>query len=144
MYQLILIKDGLLQICSFKTQAEAYSYVSSTSPNKYKIYPPNKNRKLDVINSYYWDELKQDFVINISIAKEIRKNLFREIRSALFEKLDKAFLKALEQDDTERKNYIINLKNQFRNITEITLPDSEEELINFIPAVFKEVYDLVL
>jgi hypothetical protein len=144
MYQLILLKDGLLQICNFKSQAEAYSYVSLAAPNKYKIYPPNKNRKLNLVNSYYWDESKQDFVINISIAKEIKKNLFREIRSILFEKLDKAFLKALEQDDTERKNYIVSLKNQFRDITDLDLPDTEEELINFIPAVFKEVYDLVI
>lgn len=144
MYQVILLKNGIFQINNFKTQIEAYSHVSSINPSKYKIYPPNKNRKLNFVNSYYWNESLQDFVININLAKEIKKNLFREIRSVLFERLDKAFMKALEQDDTERRAYIVNLKNQFRDITEISLPDTEEELINFIPSVFKEVYDLIV
>lgn len=144
MYQLILLKNNLLEIRLFKTQAEAYDYVSKANPNKYKIYNPNENRKLDFLNSYYWDNERQDFVINVQVAKEIKKNLFREIRSILFQKLDNAFMKALEQDDLQRKNYIISLKNQFRDVTEISLPDTEEELINFIPQIFKEVYDLTI
>jgi hypothetical protein len=144
MYQLILLKNNILEVRIFKTQSEAYAYVAKDSFNKYKIYSPNQNRKLDFLSSYYWSDEKQDFIINVEIAKEIKRNLFREVRAVLFEKLDKAFMKALEQDDAERKAYIINLKNQFRDITEITLPDTEEELINFIPEVFKEVYDLVV
>jgi hypothetical protein len=144
MYQLILLKNKGLEIKYFKTQTQAYACVTLDSPNKYKIYYPNQNRKLDFVSSYYWDDEKQDFVINVEVAKEIKRNLFREIRSILFEKLDKAFMRALEQDDSNRKNYIINLKNQFRDITDITMPDTEEELINFIPPVFKEVYDLTI
>lgn len=144
MYQLILLKDNLLQINSFKTQSEAYNYVSIISPQKYKIYNPNQNKQLDLINSYYWNESEQDFVININIAKEIIKNKFREIRSILFEKLDKAFLIALEKNDQTKRDYIVSLKEQFRDITNLSLPNTENELINFVPEVFKEVYDLVI
>lgn len=144
MYQLILLKNKDLEIKYFKTQAQAYACVALDLPNKYKIYYPNQNRKLDFVSSYYWDDKKQDFAINVEVAKEIKRNLFREIRFILFEKLDKAFMRALEQDDSNRKNYIINLKNQFRDITEIEFPNTEEELINFMPPIFKEVYDLVV
>lgn len=144
MYQLILLKNNILEIRYFKTQSEAYSFVSSYSVNRYKIYNPNQNRNLDFANCYYWDESAQDFVINIELAKESKKIFLREIRSILFDKLDKAFLKALENNDQERKDYIVNLKNQFRDITDIDLPNTENELINFTPEVFKEVYDLVI
>jgi hypothetical protein len=51
-------------------------------------------------------------------------------------------MRAIEEDDIERKAYIVSLKNQFRNITDLDLPDTELELLDFMPTVFKEVYDL--
>ena len=133
-----------MQVLSFETQAECYLVVSQEQVTKYKIYSPSKGRSITFLSAMEWSDTQNDFVVNISIAKEIRKNHFREIRSILFEKLDKAFMKALEVEDSERKVYIINLKNQFRNITDLDLPDSEEELLNFIPPIFKEVYDLFI
>lgn len=142
MYQTIIIKNNQLSVHYFSNQKEAYDFVSSSFVTRYKVYSPLENRRLDFLNTFYWDNEKQNFCANITLAKELIKNHCREIRSILFPKLDSAFLKALETNNEERKQYIINLKNQFRDITDIELPNTEEELFDFAPAVFKEVYDL--
>lgn len=144
MYQTIIIKNNQLSVHYFKTQKEAYDFVALSAVNKYKIFNPNENKRLDFLNAFYWNEQAQNFYINIDFAKEIVKNNYREIRSVLFPKLDSAFLKAIEMEDDQRKQYIIFLKNQFRDITDIDLPNTEEELLNFVPNIFKEVYDLVI
>jgi hypothetical protein len=137
-----MLKNNQICVSSFATEAECYSFVSNEKITKYKIYPPSQKKSATFLPAMEWNDAENDFVVNISIAKEIRKNHFREIRSILFEKLDKAFMKALEAEDSEKKVYIISLKNEFRKITDIQLPDTEEELLNFIPPIFKEVYDL--
>lgn len=142
MYDLFTLKNNQMRVSSFATQAECYSFVSQEQVTKYKIYPPSKNRSITFLSAMEWSEVADDFVINVSMAKEIKKNHLREIRTILFDKLDKAFLKAIETDDLERKSYIINLKNQFREITDLDLPNDEEALLSFMPSVFKEVYDL--
>lgn len=144
MYQLIIIKNNQLSVHYFKNQKDAYDFAASNLVFKYKIYNPNENKRLDFLNAFYWDEVKQDFCADIVFAKEILKNHFREIRNILFVKLDSAFLRAIESDDFERKQYIISLKNKFRNITDIELPNTEKELFDFTPSVFKEVYDLFI
>lgn len=133
-----------MQALSFKTQAECYSLVAESQVSKYKIYPPNKNKSIAFLNAMEWNEAENDFVINVPIAKEIKKNHLRGIRSILFDKLDKAFMRAIEEENSEKKAYIVNLKNQFREITDLEMPDAEEELLNFMPEVFKEVYDLLV
>lgn len=142
MYTLFILKNNQMRVLSFKTQAECYSFVSQEQVTKYKIYPPSKNRSITFLSAMEWSDTADDFVINVPIAKEIKKNHLREIRGILFDKLDKAFLRAIETEDSERKSYIINLKNQFRDITDLDLPSEEEALLNFMPSVFKEVYDL--
>ena len=144
MHQTIIIKNNQLSVHYFTSQKDAYEFVNSNSVNRYKIYSPNENKRIDFLNAFYWDDDKKDFCINIYLAKEIIKSNYREIRSILFPKLDAAFLKALEEDNQEKKQYIIDLKNQFRNITDIDLPNTEEELYDFVPNVFKEVYDLLI
>ena len=131
-----------MRVFSFATQAECYSFVSKEQATKYKIYPPSQKKSITFLSAMEWSEAENDFVINVSIAKEIKKNHLREIRAVLFDKLDKAFMRAIEEDDIERKAYIVSLKNQFRNITDLDLPDTELELLDFMPTVFKEVYDL--
>jgi hypothetical protein len=142
MYQTIIIKNNQLSVHYFNTQKEAYDFVALNSVTKYKVYNPRENKRLDFLNAFYWDEQKQNFCADISLAKEIMRNHYRQIRSILFLKLDSAFLRALEIENEEKKQYIINLKKQFRDVTDIILPDTEEQLLDFIPNVFKEVYDL--
>lgn len=142
MYILITLHSSGLRVSTFKTQIECFSFVQNNSCIKYKIYPPNEKRNITFLNALIWSDTDSDFVIEITKAKEIKKNFLREIRAILFPKLDAAFLKSLESGDEQRKQYIINLKNQFRNITDLELPNTEKELLDFIPDVFKEVYDL--
>ena len=142
MYQVIVIKNNQLSVQWFNSQKEAYDFVSSGFVTKYKIYNPNEIKRLDFLNAFYWDEVKKDFCVNIALAKEIVKIRYRKIRSILFPKLDAAFLRSIEDGDEIKKEYIVNLKKQLRDITDFNLPDTEQDLYDYVPDVFKEVYDL--
>lgn len=144
MYILITLHSSGLVVNFFKTQSECFNFVTNNACIKYKIYPPNEKRDLTFLNAFVWSNSELNFVINIAKAKEIKKNLLREIRAVLFPKLDTAFLKSLESGDEERKQYIINLKSQLRDITSLELPNTEKELLDFMPPVFREVYDLLI
>jgi len=144
MYQTIIIKNNQLSINCFNTQKEAYDFIFQQSLSKYKVYGPNEHKRIDFLNSLYGDEAKKDFCVDFNVAKEIVKNNLRMVRNFLFEKLDLAFLKAIETNDEERRQYIVSLKDKLRNITDLEFPNTEQELFNFIPPVFKEVYDLVV
>lgn len=142
MYTLITLHPSYLQVSAFKTQTECLDFVEKNNCSKYKIHPPNEKRDITFLNSFIWSSEKSDFVIDIPKAKEIKKTLLRQIRSVLFQKLDAAFMKAIELDNLQQKQYIVSLKNQFREITDLDLPNEEKELLDFMPAVFKEVYDM--
>jgi hypothetical protein len=144
MYTLITLHSSGLRVNAFKTQPECFNFVQNNDCIKYKIYNPNQKRNITFLNAFIWNNANSDFVIEITKAKEIKKNLLREVRAVLFQKLDAAFLKCLETGNEERKQYIINLKNQFRDVTDLELPNAEQELLDFMPIVFKEVYDLVI
>jgi hypothetical protein len=142
MYTLITLHSSGLRVSTFKTQNECFNFVQNNSCIKYKVYSPNEKRDITFLNALIWSDLESNFVIDILKAKEIKKNLLRQTRAILFQKLDAAFLKSLESGDEQRKQYLINLKNQFRDVTDLELPNVEKELLDFMPTVFKEVYDL--
>jgi hypothetical protein len=142
MYTLITLHSSYLQVTVFNTQIECLNFVEKNSCSRYKIYTPNQKRDLTFLNSFVWSSEKSDFVIDIPKAKEIKKTLLRQIRSVLFQKLDTAFMKAIEIDDLQQKEYVVSLKNQFRDITDLDLPDEEKALLDFMPSAFKEVYDM--
>lgn len=142
MYTLITLYHSHLQADTFKTQTECLDFVEKNNCSKYKIYQPNQKRNMTFLSCFIWSSEKSDFVIDIPKAKEIKKALLRQIRSVLFQKLDTAFMKAIELDDLQQKEYIVSLKKQFRDITDLDLPNEEEELLDFMPAIFKEVYDM--
>ena len=142
MYTLITLHSSHLQVSVFKTQTECLDFVEKNNCSRYKMHQPHQKRDMTFLNSFVWSSEKSDFVIDVAKAKEIKKTLLRQIRSMLFQKLDAAFMKAIELDDLQRKQYIISLKNQFRDITNLDLPDEEKALLDFMPTVFKEVYDM--
>jgi hypothetical protein len=144
MYQVIIIKNNQLSVHWFNSQSQAYDFVSTGLVTKYKIYNPNEIKRLDFLSAFYWNDNEKDFCVNISLAKEILKIHYRDIRSILFPKLDAAFLRSIEEGNETKKQYIVNLKNQLRDITDFNLPDAEQELYDYVPAIFKEVYDLVV
>lgn len=139
--KLIYMNEEAIEVICFENDSECNLYVSNLKTQMYKIYK-NEEKNLFFLNAFVWDKIKKDFFVFIPHAKEIKKNILRDIRSRLFSKLDMAFMKALEQENYQKKNYIIELKNKLRDITLIDLPDNEQELIDFIPDVFKEIIDL--
>lgn len=62
--------------------------------------------------------------INLNKAKEIKKEHLRHERKPLFEQLDKEFMLALEQGDEQKKQEIVQKKQQLRDITK------HEDIIN--------------
>jgi hypothetical protein len=142
MYSVITLKDDQINMHWANSQSECYNIIEKIQTKKYKIYHPNFQKNLFFLSALEWDDLTSNFILNINKAKEIKKKQFRQIRQVLFQKLDIAFIKAIELNDDNKKQYIISLKDQLRNITDISLPDSENDLIDFIPEVFKEIYIL--
>jgi hypothetical protein len=51
-------------------------------------------------------------------------------------------MKAIELNDEYKKQYIASLKEQLRNITNVSLPNSENLLFEYVPEVFLDIYNL--
>lgn len=72
-------------------------------------------------------------IINIDKAKAIKRDQFRIARKPLLESLDVAFVRALEQGDTEAQASIAAQKQALRDVTKVALPDDVEALKAFVP-----------
>jgi hypothetical protein len=75
--------------------------------------------------------------IDIPKAKIIKLNEFRDLRRPLLEKLDVAYLQADEAGETQLKQEIAAKKQELRDVTEVSLPDTVDELKNFLPNILK-------
>lgn len=71
--------------------------------------------------------------INIDKAKGIKRDQFRAARKPLLEALDVAFVRALEQGDTEAQASIAAQKQALRDVTKVALPSDLDELKAFVP-----------
>ena len=71
--------------------------------------------------------------INIDKAKAIKREQFRAARKPLLEALDVAFVRALEQGDTEAQASIAAQKQALRDVTKVELPDELDALKSFVP-----------
>lgn len=72
------------------------------------------------------------------IAKEIQKNRWRNKRASLFKKLDIDFLISIEDNNEEKKNEISSLKKELRSVTELEMPNTPDEILNFWPDILKD------
>lgn len=72
------------------------------------------------------------------IAKEIQKNRWRNKRASIFKKLDIDFLISIEDNNEEKKNEISSLKKQLRFVTELEMPNTPDEILNFWPDILKD------
>lgn len=141
--KLVYINEQVVELICFESDEECNNFIANLETDMYKVYK-NEEKNFFFFNAFAWHKEKKDFVVFIPYAKEIKKNILRDMRSRLFSKLDMGFMKALEQGNDQKRNYIVELKNKLRDVTLINLPDNEQELIDFIPDVFKEVIDLVI
>lgn len=143
MYSLYTLTDEGININWFDTESKCLDYVKRSDAIRYKIYK-NDRKIIDYHFALEWDDVKKDFITNMAIAKEIKKNSFREKRDFYFDKLDKYLFKAIEFEDIEKQNIAKDLKQQLRDITNIELPDEEIALYYFIPQIFTTIENLVI
>ena len=143
MYSLYTLTDEGININWFDTESKCLDYVKRSDVIRYKIYK-NDSKIIDYHFALEWDDVKKDFITNITIAKEIKKNSFREKRDFYFDKLDKYLFKAIELQDIQKQNIAKDLKQKLRDITNLTLPDEEIALYYFIPQIFTTIENLVI
>ena len=77
----------------------------------------------------------KEIVVNISKAKEIKKNKWRAMRIPLLQQLDVEYIRAVERADTAAQQEIAAKKQQLRNVTLIELPDLLEGIKATLPEV---------
>jgi len=80
--------------------------------------------------------------VNMTKAREIKREVLRKERKPLLEKLDVDFMRAQEQNDSERAKQIADKKQSLRDVTqapEIEAASTPEELKAFRPEIFDNV-----
>jgi len=75
--------------------------------------------------------------INIDKAKAIKLDQFRAERAPKLAALDVAFVRALEQGDTDEQSRIVAEKQALRDVTKQPLPDDVASLKDFKPDILK-------
>lgn len=91
------------------------------------------------IDNYFFDAYEFDEThgtkINTSKAKEIQLNKFREARIPLLQQLDVEFMRAIEQQNTDQQQKIIEQKQALRDVTKIMLPESPNHIKKMWPKI---------
>lgn len=80
--------------------------------------------------------------VDMTKAREIKKDMIREEREPLFVKLDADFMKALESSDTAEQTNIATKKQALRDATDdpaIAAATTPDELIAVRPAILDNV-----
>jgi len=80
--------------------------------------------------------------VSMTKARKIKRESLREERKPLLEKLDVDFMRAQEQNDSERAEQIAEKKQLLRDVTkapEIEAASTPEELKAFRPEIFDNV-----
>jgi len=95
-------------------------------------------------NRYFrnaWKITSKKVAVDMTKAKEIKKNYLRAERAPLLEKLDTDFMIAIEDDDTTAQASIKDKKQQLRDVTTETglNASTPEALEAFRPTIFDEV-----
>ena len=141
MYALLVLINGITEVHFMETQQKCTDLLKQIKFNEYKIWPSSKINPF-CMEALKWDAIIKDFVYDLEILKEIEKNHFRILRSACFKKLDLEFMKSIENNDEEKKQKIVNYKNQLRDITSIEFPKTAEEIIAFEPKILEQIHEL--
>ena len=75
--------------------------------------------------------------VDIPKAQEIQRNLWRKMRAQKFTSLDLESLKAIESGNAEKQAEVAAKKNALRDVTKLPLPNTPEEIKNYIPDILK-------
>jgi hypothetical protein len=85
---------------------------------------------LDIDNDYFNGFVYEDgkAVADIAACKEIHLDKFREARKPKLAALDVQYMKAIEVEDSVAASAIAVQKQELRDVTKITLPDTLPEI----------------
>jgi hypothetical protein len=141
MYTLYIFNESGLSIQWLKTEKECLNFVQKNAPfiHKYKYIPTDKQISQSFFPALYWNFSKDDIDINIDIAKTIKLDQLRLIRDSLFPKLDQLFMRAIEEQNSEKRKKIVDLKQKLRDVTKNELPSDLQYLQYYYPSVFTEI-----
>lgn len=85
--------------------------------------------------SAYEFDLESGIIINIEKAKSIHLDKFRAARTPLLAKLDVEYMRALEVEDSLKASQIAIAKQELRDVTKITLPETLAEIKEVWPSI---------
>lgn len=131
-------KDDVIEQYYFEKEQDCYEKIKELKCRWYVIRKESETVSNYFYSSFEWDYEKNDIKINIEKAKEIKRNEYRLMRTALLEALDVLFMRALELGDQNKTQEIVQLKQKLRDITDLELPNTEEELLTFYPSCIME------
>jgi hypothetical protein len=100
----------------------------------YKIVDDLSAIDNDYFNAYEY-HAETGAEVNIEKAKGIHLNKFREARKPLLESLDVQYMRALETEDSVKAAAIAVKKQELRDVTKTTLPDTLPELKEVWPNI---------
>jgi hypothetical protein len=104
---------------------DAVKDVPSETP--YAIIDSLEGIDNDYFNAYDYSE-EAGAEVNIDKAKEIHLDKFRAARTPKLQKLDVDYMKAIEVEDSVAASAIAIQKQELRDVTKITLPDTLPEI----------------
>jgi hypothetical protein len=88
----------------------------------------------DYFNAYDYSE-EAGAEVNIDKAKDLHLDKFRAARTPLLAKLDIDYMRALEVEDSVKASAIAVAKQELRDVTKITLPDTLPEIKEVWPTI---------
>jgi hypothetical protein len=121
-------ENGQVAVVSIASGISVEEAVNSSIPanTPYKIVD-----SLDIDNDYFnaYDYSEESGAeVNISKAQLIHLDKFRKARTPLLAKLDVDYMKAIEVEDSVAASAIAVQKQELRDVTKITLPDTLPEI----------------
>jgi hypothetical protein len=144
MYTLYIFNNSGLSVEWFGTEKQCLDFVKKNASfiQKYKYVPTVNQISQSFFPALYWNLNKNDLDVNIEIAKKIKMDSLRTIRESLFPKLDQLFMRAIEEQNSEKRNKIVKLKQRLRDFTQNELPSDLSYLLYYYPQIFTEVESL--
>jgi len=138
-----------MKVITFKTQNKPFGiltlagdWTGSAEEAVYKcVKDPAEFKEIEnlIIDNTFFNAYEFDSVlgakINTTKAKEVWKNKFRIARKPILEKLDIEYMKAIENNNTQKQEEIAAQKQALRDVTDISLPDDLEDLKNTWPDI---------
>jgi hypothetical protein len=145
----IIISRGeeniIISVLALKDEESIKSFIDTFFTPTNKPYKVIESSELPEFPAEFYDavNLKEGFQnqsnikleINYEKAKEIQKDKWREARISILEQLDVEFIRAMETSNIQKVQEITTKKQQLRDVTNISLPDDFESIINTWPEI---------